>query len=100
LKFHLANQEDLLPVTVTLCPEQFSNNNDDFCGDYDDDDDKAGIKLSWGGGHEDGAVVSVPSVINNTFNAFLVVHHMHDQNIPFEGEIAKFHRPLSISYRK
>jgi hypothetical protein len=75
LKLHLANQEDLLPVTVTLCPEQFSNNNDDdFCGGYDDDD-KAGIKLSGGGGHEDGAVISVPSVINNTFNAFLVVHH-------------------------
>jgi hypothetical protein len=75
LKLHLANQEDLLPVTVTLCPEQFSNNNDDFCSGYDDDDDKAGIKLSGGGGHEDGAVISVPSVINNTFNAFLVVHH-------------------------
>jgi hypothetical protein len=74
LKLHLANQEDLLPVTVTLCPEQFSNNNDDFCSGYDDDD-KAGIKLSWGGGHEDGAVVSVPSVINNTCNVFLVVHH-------------------------
>jgi hypothetical protein len=74
LKLHLANHKDL-PVTVTLCPEQFSNN-DDFCGGYDDDDDdKAGIKLSGGGGHEDGAVISVPSVINNTFNAFLVVHH-------------------------
>lgn len=73
MKLHLANQEDL-HVTVTLCPEQFSNNNDDFCGGYDDFD-KAGTKLSWGGGHEDGAVISVPSVINNTRNAFLVVNH-------------------------
>jgi hypothetical protein len=74
MKLQLTNQEGL-PVTVTLCPEAFSNNNDDFCGGYDDDN-KAGITLIWGGGHEDRAVISVPSVINNTRNAFLVVHHV------------------------
>jgi hypothetical protein len=49
LKLLLTNNENE-SIAVTITPKE-SRNDEELCCDYDDD--KKGIKISWGGGNED-----------------------------------------------
>src|SRR5829696_1136984 len=73
LKFRLSNlEEEVTKVTIT---PQNSYENDEYCCGFDDNTKQ--LKISWGGGNEQGAIVSLGPRVSRY--AYLFVHHQSDQ---------------------
>jgi hypothetical protein len=73
LKFRVSNQEEEL-TKVTMTPKNYYNN-DEYCCGFDDNMKQ--LKISWGGGNEEGAIVSLESQTSKY--VYLFVHHESDQ---------------------
>jgi hypothetical protein len=73
LKFRVSNQEEEL-TEVTMTPQNYYNN-DEYCCGFDDNTKQ--LKISWGGGNEEGAIVSLEPYVSKY--VYLFVHHESDQ---------------------
>ena len=73
LKFRVSNQEEE-DTKVTITPQN-SYNNDEYCCGFDDNTKQ--LKISWGGGNEEGAIVSLEPYTSKY--AYLFVHHESNQ---------------------
>ena len=75
IKLLIQNKEDS-KIKVIINPIR-SQNDEDYCGGFDDD--KKGLKITWGGGQENGLHVSVEE--KKKKYAYLFVFHMGNFNM-------------------
>jgi hypothetical protein len=66
----LLTNSSLENIKLILCPKE-SQNDDDYCCGFDDN--KKGLRFSWGGGNENGSQVSLSK--GQSKYAFIFVHH-------------------------
>src|SRR5215217_989797 len=73
LKFRVSNQEEE-PTKVIMAPQN-SYNNEEYCCGFDDSTKQ--LKISWGGGNEEGAIVSLEPFVSKY--VYLFAHHESDK---------------------